>query len=247
MKDNFSIQSDKYARYRPAYPAAFFEYLQTIITGFDNAWDCGTGNGQVAEKLARFFKAVYATDISQKQLDNAIQLPNIYYSLQPAEQTNFKENFFDLVIVAQAVHWFNFEKFYAEVNRTAKNNAWIVILGYGKLSISHGLDTILDRFYHDIVGEYWDKERKYVDEHYQTIPFPFEEIKTPVFRNDYEWALDHVTGYLETWSAVNHYKKQNGTNPLDLIYSDLKAEWGETDKKIVRFPLLLRIGRIKKG
>ena len=246
MKDNFSIQSDKYARYRPAYPAAFFEYLQTIITGFDNAWDCGTGNGQVAEKLARFFKAVYATDISQKQLDNAIQLPNIYYSLQPAEQTNFKENFFDLVIVAQAVHWFNFEKFYAEVNRTAKNNAWIVILGYGMLSISPGLDTILDRFYHDIVGEYWDKERKYVDEHYQTIPFTFEEIKTPVFRNDYEWALDHVTGYLETWSAVNHYKKQNGTNPLDLIYNDLKAEWGETDKKIVRFPLLLRIGRIKK-
>ena len=104
MKDNFSIQSDKYAKYRPTYPNEFFDYLKTIIPGNENAWDCGTGNGQVAGKLTGFFNSVYATDISQKQLNNAIRLPNIYYSLQPAEQTSFKENFFDLIIVAQAVH-----------------------------------------------------------------------------------------------------------------------------------------------
>ena len=35
----------------------------------ENAWDCGTGNGQVAKILAGFFNEVQATDISQNQLE----------------------------------------------------------------------------------------------------------------------------------------------------------------------------------
>jgi ubiquinone/menaquinone biosynthesis C-methylase UbiE len=128
-KDNFSSQSDQYAKYRPGYPAAFFEYLNTILTGTQNAWDCGTGNGQVATLLAKMFDTVYATDISQSQLDNAAHADNIIYSVQPAEQTDFPDHHFDLVIVAQAIHWFDFEKFYAEVKRTCKENALLIVIG----------------------------------------------------------------------------------------------------------------------
>src|SRR6185437_5143064 len=106
MKDNFSARSGNYAKYRPTYPDAFFDYLKALQTNFNACWDCGTGNGQVAVKLAAQFKNVYATDISQSQLDNAQKQNNIFYSLQPAEKTNFPDNFFDLVVVAQAVHWF---------------------------------------------------------------------------------------------------------------------------------------------
>jgi ubiquinone/menaquinone biosynthesis C-methylase UbiE len=70
----------------------------------------------VAVKLADYFAAVYATDISPKQLANAPTRSNIFYKQEPAEHTSAPDNFFNLVTVAQAIHWFNFDLFYAEVN-----------------------------------------------------------------------------------------------------------------------------------
>ncbi len=246
MKDNFSAHSDAYARYRPVYPDAFFTYLQTLLQGRNNAWDCATGNGQAAQKLAPLFQQVYATDISQAQLNNALPAPNIRYSLHPAEATNFPADFFDLVLVAQAVHWFDFERFYAEVNRTAKPAAPIVIIGYGKLEAAPELDAIINHFYVNIVGPYWDKERRYLDEAYRTIPFPFEEIPPPSFTMRHRWTLAHLTGYLQTWSAVKHYQNKTGNNPLDLITDELQAAWGGEEKRMINFPLLLQIGKINK-
>lgn len=246
MKDNFSLGSDKYAQYRPAYPAAFFKWLEGIIPAKENAWDCATGNGQVAQKLAPIFNHVYATDISQSQLDNAVQLPNIHYALQPAENTSFPNNFFDLVIVGQAVHWFGFNAFYAEVKRTAKEGSLLVLIGYGNLHINKAVDAVIYQLYESILGRYWDAERKYVDEAYQTLPFPFEEIIAPTFDNTYQWTLEHVVGYLNTWSAVKHYTKQNGHNPVDLVYNNLQKAWGNNETHPVHFPLLLKIGKIKK-
>ena len=244
MKDNFSSQSDQYAKYRPGYPSDFFEYLYTILPGREAAWDCGTGNGQVAFELAKVMEVVFATDISQSQIDNAADAPNIFYSVQPAEATGFPDRQFDLIVVAQAIHWFNFDKFYAEVRRTAKKGALLVVTGYGKVRVSAEIDKIVDDFYRDVIGPYWDKERRYVDEDYLTIPFPFDEIQTPVFVNRLNWTADHLIGYLKTWSAVKHFSKQNGYNPVDDLRPDIDRSWGPQPERDVRFPLLLRIGRI---
>ncbi|HXU25762.1 MAG TPA: methyltransferase domain-containing protein, partial [Bacteroidia bacterium] len=180
-------------------------------------------------------------------LNNAKKLNNIIYSLQAAEKTNFPNNFFNLIIVAQAVHWFNFNQFYAEVNRTVKNNSLVVIIGYGQLQINKSVDTVLNHFYKNIIGSYWDKERKYIDENYKTIPFPFKELETPIFKNQYRWTLEQLIGYLNTWSAVQHYIKSNNKNPINLIYDNLKQSWGQAKTHVVNFPLLLRVGRIQKN
>lgn len=244
MKDNFSLQSNQYVKYRPTYPTSFFDYLNTIVKDNNTAWDCGTGNGQVAAQLAKLYKKVYATDISKAQLEQAFQHNSIEYSVQPAEETTFPNDFFDLIIVAQAVHWFDFDKFYKEVKRTAKNEAKLVIIGYGKLKINPIIDQIINDFYKNDIGKYWDDERKYIDENYQTIPFPFQELKVPIFSNTYNWTLDHLIGYLNTWSAVKHYSKQNGENPVDLIYAKLEENWEKNTTKKINFPLLLRIGNV---
>ncbi len=242
MKDNFSTQSDQYAKYRPKYPNDFFDYLGTIIKNKHVAWDCGTGNGQVAIELAKRFTMVYATDISVAQLAQAQQLPNVIYSVQAAEKTNFPNDFFDLITVAQAIHWFDFEKFYGEIKRTAKPNATLVVMGYGKIEVSPEIDTIISDFYKNTIGNYWDKERKYIDELYKTIPFPFEEIETPSFSISYNWSLDHFMGYLGTWSAVKHYINDTMQNPLDVIENQLEDLWERDVVKKIKFPLLLRIG-----
>lgn len=244
MKDNFSTQSDKYAKYRPNYPDKFFDYLNSLVPVKQASWDCGTGNGQVAVELAQTFEHVFATDISASQIENASQLPNITYSVQPAEHTNFLDHQFDLVVIAQAIHWFDFAKFYAEVRRTVKPSGIISVIGYSRIKVTEQIDELISAFYHNMIGSYWDKERQYIDENYETIPFSFEEIDTPKFENKMDWNFDHLIGYLNTWSAVKHFIRKNNYNPVDDLSKEIKALWGNEDTMEVRFPMLIRMGRV---
>ncbi|HEX6226203.1 MAG TPA: class I SAM-dependent methyltransferase, partial [Chryseolinea sp.] len=123
MKDLFSSHSKIYAAFRPTYPKALYEFIFQHVGGKNSAWDCATGNGQVAKYLSYYFDKVYATDISQQQLDQAAREENIFYSKTPAERTGFPDDQFDLITVAQALHWFDRDSFYSEALRVAKPNA----------------------------------------------------------------------------------------------------------------------------
>lgn len=243
MKDNFSADAGKYAQFRPDYPDALVDFILENVSGRTEAWDCGTGNGQLAKMLAPHFGTVYATDISAEQLDNAIPAANIRYRKTPAEHTDFTPQQFDLVTVAQAVHWFRFDAFYKEVNRTLKDDGLLVITGYSLPETEPGIDTAIRHFHSRIVGPYWDAERRYVDEHYRTIPFPFKEIPSPALAKTYQWTLEQLMGYLYTWSAVKHYREKEHKDPVLLIAGTLKQLWGEYETRTVRFPTLVRAGR----
>jgi len=241
MKDNFSKNSSEYAQFRPKYSAELYRFLESLVQEKGAAWDCGTGNGQVAGELVNFFKRVEATDISQLQLDNTVKLSNINYSLQPAEKTNFPDNSFDLITVAQAIHWFDFSLFYKEVNRTLKPDGIIAVIGYGLLKSNEQTNDLINQFYRDIVGPYWDAERRYLDDGYRSIQFPFEEIQTPDLEMEFSWDFEHLIGYLKTWSAVKHFQIKHGYNPVDTISGDLRSAFGE--RSVVKFPLFLRVGK----
>lgn len=246
MKDNFSTRSDNYAKFRPTYPSELFQFIYSKLENRKNAWDCGTGNGQVALELAKSFESVFATDISKSQIENAFKVNNIHYSVQPAEKTNFESGIFDLIMVAQAIHWFDFDKFYTEVNRTAIDNSWICVVGYGKLSVSKEVDSIIDDLYHNILGLYWDKERTYIEEKYKTIPFPFAEIKVPDFSIQLSWSFDQLIGYLNTWSAAKHFIRERNFNPIENLQRKMEKVWDDGLSKQIDFPLLFRMGQVQK-
>ena len=242
MKDNFSKQSDLYSRFRPGYPNRLFDFLIPLLPDKKYAWDCATGNGQVAAKLCKYFKEVYATDLSAAQINNAEKKQNIFYSVESAEETLLPDNKFDLITVAQAIHWFDFKSFYKQVDRTLKPGGVIAIIGYDVCSINKEINFLINDFYSKTIGPYWDKERKYVEEHYTTIPFPFKEIKTPRFSISYKWELEELIGYLNTWSAVQHYTRKNNENPVTKISEQLKEVWGSVVKRKVTFPVFMRTG-----
>jgi SAM-dependent methyltransferase len=245
MKDNFSKQSREYSVFRPTYPDEVLDFILSLVNNKSAAWDCGTGNGQLAAKLSPHFQTVYATDISENQIGNAVKKDNIVYQVVSAEDAPFEEKAFDLITVAQAIHWFDFDKFYDKVNLTLKEDGILAVLGYNLMTIDPDCDKIIQHLYADILGDqYWDKERKYLDEQYKTIPFPFKEIQAPVFSQKVQWSIGELTGYLNTWSAVQHYIKANQNNPVDAIQPQLEACWGNKEKKEVCFPTLLRIGRL---
>ncbi len=243
MKDNFSQQAERYAKYRPGYPPELFAFILQQVYNKTRAWDCATGNGQTAKELAMYFPRVDATDISQQQIDHAVTADNIFYSKQPAEETNFADNSFDLVTVSQALHWFQFDRFYKEVNRVTKKEGWIAAWMYSLLRISPAIDKLIDHHHFITLEKYWDAERKYVDDHYTSIPFPFEEINCPVFSIAYEWDLPQLEGYLGTWSALQKYVAATGDNPVNELMKEIRPYWTREYMKI-SFPLYLRMGKV---
>lgn len=246
MKDNFSKQATDYAKYRPHYPQELFDFIMGHVLQTDSAWDCGTGNGQTARVLSKYFRKVCATDISRNQIDNAWTAENIIYSVQPAEQTDFPENLFDLVTVSQALHWFRFDEFYKEVKRVAKTGAWLAAWTYSNPVISPPIDELINvKHYKNRLGAYWDYERKFVDEHYQTLPFPFKEVPSPSFEIRLEWDLPELQGYLQTWSALQKFVATHHFDPVPELIGQIKPYWTH-DKMRVVFPLHLRLGQIEK-
>ncbi|MBK9732572.1 MAG: class I SAM-dependent methyltransferase [Chitinophagaceae bacterium] len=243
MKDNFSANSDQYALFRPGYPKEIFDFLIPILSHRNRAWDVATGNGQLANMLAGYFEEVMATDISRNQLKHASQRSNIIYKVERAEKSSFKSASFDLITVAQAIHWFQFDKFYDEVKRTLKPDGIIAIIGYPLCHINVEVDALIRLFYNQKLHGCWDPERKYLDDLYTTIPFPFTELPTPSFEMEYKWKLDELTGFLNTWSGVQHYIRKHGNNPVIELRMQLEKIWPEQEKKQVHFPVILRVGR----
>ena len=246
-KDLFSRQAGEYARFRPYYPAAFMEYIMSFVPELQIAWDCATGNGQAATLLARRASRVLATDISARQIAQAAQNPVILYRQCEAEKTPFPNNCFDLITVAQAYHWLNFDLFGREASRVAKAGAWVAIWGYGLIQTEDKvLQEKINGFYQGPVGAYWDPERKYIDEAYTTVPFPFQEIPTPPFVIPVYWRQDELLGYLRTWSSVQHYIRQEAKDPVLELEPLITRHWGNDAAQTFWFPLFLRMGRVVK-
>ena len=244
FEDHFSKQSEQYAQYRPQYPDEIYAYLASIAPGRSLAWDCGTGNGQAAVGLAKYFDKVYATDASAEQIALAYTHDKVDYRVEPAEQVSLSTSSADLVTVAVAVHWFNFEEFYREVKRVLKPKGILAVWTYYLTEISPEIDQLIFRYYAEIVKDFWPERIRYLEERYQTIPFHFEEIAPPSFVMEINWSLIQFAGFLNSWSATQRYKAEMEHHPLEIIWPKLLAAWGdENEPRLIRWPLHFRIGR----
>jgi hypothetical protein len=249
FRDLFSRHSKGYAASRPNYPKAMFDFLAGLVERRNLAWDCATGNGQAAVFLAEHFDRVVASDASSKQIENAHVSPNIRFAVFPAEKADLEDNSVDLITVAQALHWFRFDDFYREARRVARKDAIIAVWTYWEHYVSPEVDKLTRTFYMDIVGSYWPAEIKYIENRYKDIPFPFQQVDAPIFRTELEWSLRDLVGYMYTWSSVQKYVEENGSDPVEKLYPALEEAWGKnlTEKRKVTWPLYLKVGRIAAG
>ncbi|MFZ4634189.1 MAG: class I SAM-dependent methyltransferase [Saprospiraceae bacterium] len=244
MKDNFSAQASTYARHRPTYPAQLYDFLYAHTPAFNCAWDCATGNGQVARVLAETFEQVEATDISVAQINNAPALQRIRYQVAPAENSGLPDACCDLITVGQAAHWFDRPAFYAEANRCLNPGGLLALFGYGICTIDEDTDALIHHLYENILGVYWDPERRYVDEGYASFDFPFAEIPFPTMFIETQWTVADALGFLDSWSALQHFIRLNGHSPLNSDFQKkLAVCWAADEVKMVRFPMFGRIGK----
>src|SRR6266481_483160 len=226
FKDHFSKQAVGYAKFRPRYPQKLFDHLGSIAPSRQLAWDCGTGNGQAAVGLASVFDRVIATDASEKQIANAQSHERVEYRVAPAENSGIRSETIDLIMVAQALHWFDLDRFYVEAHRVLKPDGALAASAYNLLQVEPSIDEIVNRYYHEVVGPFWPPERKLVEQ-FSDLPFPFQQIDPPKFEMTAQWNLDHLLGYLQTWSSTQRFIAANKRDPLEAIADGLRAAWGD--------------------
>ncbi len=244
--DHFSGHAGQYALARPRYPPALFAWLASLAPARERAWDCGTGNGQCAVGLAEHFAEVVATDPSEPQLRHAFPHPRVRYAVAAAERSGLEDATVDLVTVAQALHWFDLPRFWGEARRVLRPGGALAAWSYGLFTVDPAVDAVIGDLWHRGVGAWWPPERALVDDGYRSIDLPFAEIDAPPFAMEHRWTLADVLNYLRTWSAVQRYLADRGTDPVTAAEPALRDAWGDpTVERLVTWPIAIRAGRVE--
>lgn len=240
----FDPVAKQYRQFRPSYPAALIDFVAGSAQSRQLAWDAGCGSGQAAAALAEHFEQVIATDSSAAQISEAQAHQRVLYRVAPAEAAGLDSDSCDLITAANAVHWFDRQRFYPDAARALKSGGIIAVWCYGPLLADGIAQQKLDRFYTHI-DPYWESgPLALVKAKYADLDFPFAEITAPRFCIEEAWPIERMLGYYSSWSSVQTCREATGCDAVAELRGDLQtAGLAGDDCLQVRLPLYLRIGR----
>lgn len=238
----FSKIASQYSTWRPRYPTTLFDRLIEFCPTHQSAWDCATGSGQAAIDLARYFSQVEATDSSADQIAAATQAANVHYSVQPAENTHFPDHHFDLVTVAQALHWFDHDRFWKEVHRVLKPDGVFAAWTYVWPHISPDIDAVVQEML-EIIRPYWSTKNQIAWNGYRELSWPFIELPVPKIEFSCRWNRDQFLSYVRTWSATTRCIEHQGEAFFTEFTAMLSSVWRSEQIKKVEMEFHCRAGR----
>ncbi|WP_425307198.1 class I SAM-dependent methyltransferase [Ammonicoccus fulvus] len=241
----FDAGGAAYAEFRPTYPPELIALLADAAPGRTLAADVGCGKGQLTVALAGEFDAVLGLDPSASQLAHAIPHERVTYRMAPAERLPVADRSVDLVTAAQAAHWFDLPRFYAEVRRVLVPSGALALVSYGRQQLDSAVDERFQRFYSEEVGAYWPAERQHVDAGYRTLEFPFDELPVPPLEIRRDFTLPDLLGYVSTWSATRRAREAVREDLLDRFGEEMAELWGDPDRvRRARWPVNVRLARV---
>lgn len=247
FNDHFSAVAAQYANARPEYPAALFEWIAAAASSREQAWEAGCGSGQASRDLARHFDAVFATDPSAAQIAQAVAPANVTFAVEPGERCSLPDASVDAVCVAQALHWFDRDAFFAECQRVLKPGGLLVAWGYQDIVVPDALAGVNAAFQDEILA-YWPPERALIDSAYAGFEWPFAPVPAPALELQADWPLARMLGYFASYSATKRYREARGADPVAAYADAFAAAWGDADAtQRLRWPLFVHARRKPTG
>jgi len=244
IHDHFSGVAADYARYRPEYPTALFDWLAEVAPRQLLALDCACGSGQAARPLAQRFTRVVATDASLQQLTSSPPIENVSLCAAAAEAAPVAAGTVDLVTVGQALHWFDLDAFAAEVRRVLVPGGVVAAWTYGLPQVDDDeIGAVVSHFITDTMWRYWPPETAHVIDGYASLELPFEALEPPPFEMAVGWTLPRFLGFTRTWSGVARWVEMHGDDPVDGLAARLRPLWGSDEAlRTIRWSLKIRAG-----
>lgn len=243
--DHFSERSDLYARYRPHYPEALAAALAEAAGGRNAVWEAGCGSGQLTRVLARVFLQVHATDASAAQLEHAPALPAVRWAVEDAGACSLAADSVDLAVAAQAAHWFPMSAYVAEIRRVVRPGGAAALISYDRLSVDPDVDRVVRTFQTETLAGSWPPERRHVFDGYRSLPFPFAPVSVPPLAMEMEWGREDLLGYVASWSGTRRLLAAGNEPDFDSFCQHVRRLWPDGEVRRVRWPLLLRVGRVE--
>ena len=243
FKDHFSASAQAYVQARPSYPQALFDWIASIAPARDAVWEAGCGSGQASRDLATRFARVHATDPSAAQVAQAPAIANATFAVEPGERCSLGAASVDAVCVAQALHWFDREAFFAECARVLRPGGVLVAWGYQDIEVPAqvaGANAGLQRR----ILPYWPPERAEIDAAYAGYAWPFEPVAALGFELAADWPLPRLLAYFASYSATTRCRDATGHDPVAACAQEFAAGWGDpATARRVRWPLFVHARR----
>lgn len=244
-QDHFSGVANQYAAFRPTYPPQLAADLVALAGGPATiVYDIAAGSGQATRDLADHAQLVYASDLAPKQIEALGEHPRIRRLVARAEASAVADASVDLVTVAQAMHWFDVPAFHREVKRILRPGGIIAVWTYALLSATPAVTAVINDLY-AATGPWWPADRKHVDRHYADLEFPYALIPYQAPAMTAEFTLPRLLGYLNTWSGVQRYQKDQQHDPVAARHAAFVEAWhGDPDTSLpFTFDLTVLVGR----
>lgn len=247
FKDHFSVQSQAYAAARPTYPDALFDVIAAAAPRPCRVWEPGCGSGQATRGLSSRFDHVHATDASAAQLahhwaQDAAIAGNVTLAVEAAESTVLPDRSVGVVAVAQALHWFVRDAFFAECDRVLEPGGVLATWGYGDFDVPAGMEAAVAAFRADIAA-HWPPDRTDVDARYARFSMPFEPLEVPRLELRPQVTLVNFLDYLRSSSATVRCVRATGVDPVEAHRPALEAAWGDATTREIQWPLFGQLRR----
>ncbi|HEX6280472.1 MAG TPA: class I SAM-dependent methyltransferase [Pyrinomonadaceae bacterium] len=187
----FSNRVENYVKYRPTYPLEILDLFRREM-GFTSASvvaDVGSGTGLSSKLFLENGNTVYGVEPNAKMRDAAEEILKAhlnFFSLDgTSEATNLPDDSMDIVIAAQAFHWFDPESTRKEFQRILKPGGWVALIWnerqldttpflieYEQLLLKYAKDYTKVR--HDNINE--DTLRAFFQTDFRKASFPNKQV-----------------------------------------------------------------------
>jgi SAM-dependent methyltransferase len=133
-EQRFSDRVENYIRFRPRYPSAIINHLEKLagLTPSSVIADVGSGTGISSAMFLEHGCTVFGIEPNREMREAAERLlvgsPNFHSVNAPAQATTLSNGCVQLIVAAQAFHWFNSDETRQEFSRILKQDGRVVLI-----------------------------------------------------------------------------------------------------------------------
>jgi ubiquinone/menaquinone biosynthesis C-methylase UbiE len=206
--ERFSGRVESYRRHRPRYPDAVVELLKHECDLNDDSViaDIAAGTGLLTEKFLEGGFDVVAVEPNEEMRAACETLTKRFPKLGcvsgSAEATGLSPRSFELITVAQAMHWFDLERTRNEFARILKINGWCAVVYNERRMSGDDFHDGYEKLLRDFGIDYAKVQRQHLTSEKIAGFFAASPMKRVVFPNAQLLTLDALEGRIHSSSYM---------------------------------------------